>query len=437
MLAPEQPLPGLGRALQVSCPWCGSLPLEPCVARGTERRLRLTSAHHARAELAGAPPPRIDTEGLTSLATPPDHRKKKPTVTEPTTDPPPTDPEQTGAPLSRSLAFCDVPLDLDQRVRMAETLSTAGILPDHLRGKPGNVLAIAFAAHSLNIPMWPAIQEMHAIDGKIGISANLMRALWQRAGHKFRIIERTSERCTIEASRDGDDPYRLTFEIEDAITAGLCSRDKEGVIRARSSKNHPLNWEKYTKAMLVARATSAILREMGSDVLMGFGYTPEELGAENYLAADGAVHVVTTVEESEEVAAARRAAVQEKWDACMYEIGTAPDEAALRALWQSYNEQGIVRRPVEGQTQTLEQAIIARREALAQDAAAEGGEKPPAPPPAADGQAQGATPSTSPAAAAPSSASVERPALEGRVIGRDEPHPSEGPADESGDEVFR
>ncbi len=325
-----------------------------------------------------------------------------------------------------ALALCDVPIDLDQRIRLADTISRAGILPKHLRGNSGNVLAICFAAHALQIPLWPAMQEMTCIEGKVGLSANLMRGLWLRAGHRFRVTERTPEAATVEVTRRGEEPYTVRWTIEDALAAGLCSRDAEGWIRARDKENRPLPWERYTTAMLVARATSAALRESGADILMGFGYTAEELSGGVYM--DGAaVHVVTSLAETEEQAAERVASMQRKYDACVAEIEAAPDEAALRGLWKAYNDLGIVRVEVPGRDGTLEQVIIRVRERREgeppRDVPAE------APDPAAGEDA--------PAAASPA---PDDGAIEGKVMGKTkaaDTHPSEGPADASGDEVFR
>lgn len=279
--------------------------------------------------------------------------------------------DRPDAGLRAALALCDVPIDLDQRIRLADSVSRAGILPNHLRGNPANVLAICFAAHALQIPLWPAMQEMNCIEGKIGISAHLMRGLWQRAGHRFRVVERTLESATVEATRIGDEPYLVTWTIDDALLAGLCYRDGEGVIRARpkDKPNKALPWELYTKAMLVARATSAALREVGADVLMGFGYTADELTGGVYLDGEGPVHVTTGVAESPEQVAARVAKAQNTYDQWVAAIEAAATDEALRDLWRQCNDAGIVRLTVENREGTLEQRILAARERRAADLA--------------------------------------------------------------------
>lgn len=375
-LAPSQPLPGLGNALHVTCPHCGALPRAPCTTPAGDP-LRLTACHPARAERAGAPPPRVNRQALTSATyrTPPGGPVSETAAPE---APPAAQPSPEAAVsqdvevLPRAaLAACDVPLDLDQRIRLADAYSRANVLPKHLRGQPGNVLAICFAAHALQIPLWPATQEMHCIDGKVGISANLMRGLWLRAGHKFRVTERTAEQATVEVTRIGDDPYSVTWTIQDAIDAGLCWRDEKGTIRARPADkpNKALPWELYTKAMLVARATSSALREVGADVLMGFGYTPDELsGGDVYFEGAGAVHVTTSVQETPEAAADRAAKAQASYDACVEEIEAAPNDDALKALWRRYADAGVIRLDVIGREGTLEQRILAVRERRAADA---------------------------------------------------------------------
>lgn len=269
----------------------------------------------------------------------------------------------------RTVARCDVPTTLNDQMTLARAVANSGILPKHLRGKPENVLAIMYGARALDLPLWQAMQEMHDVDGKIGISANLMRALWLRAGHSFRVIERSNTSATVEAIRIGEDPYQVTFTLDDAKTAGLAGKG---------------NWSKYPKAMLVARATSMCLREIGADILLGFGYTPDEL-------SDGRWDEAELADTKAVVqAAATEAAAWQDVAAAFRAVDDATDEAAVRELGNQFWKAGILDAEREGVTlrQTIENRIaevsVVDAEVV-EDAEPEGNTAAPTPAPGEDG----------------------------------------------------
>lgn len=159
----------------------------------------------------------------------------------------------------------DVPNDFRAVMHMAEVLSGSDLLPTALRRKPANVLLVLCGARALRVPAFWALQSMHVIEGKLTMSAELMRALVLRAGHRFTVLERTVQRAVVEIHRkDRDKPYRAEFTINDAKTAELLGKG---------------NWKKYPAAMLVARATGIAVRDECPDELFGVAYTPDELGA--------------------------------------------------------------------------------------------------------------------------------------------------------------
>lgn len=160
----------------------------------------------------------------------------------------------------------EVPASFERQMHMATVLADSTLLPQHLRGKPANVLVILQGARALDVSAFWALQSMHVIEGKLSMAAELMRALVIRAGHKIRVVERSMNRAVVEIKRsDSDTPYRAEFTWEDAQAAGLQGKT---------------NWKAYRKSMLVARATSIAVRDECADVMFGVVYTPEELGAE-------------------------------------------------------------------------------------------------------------------------------------------------------------
>lgn len=164
-------------------------------------------------------------------------------------------------------ATTDVPAALKDQMDMARALAAADILPSHLRRKPADVFAVMQAAVALNLPAWTAVQELYLVNGRISYSACLMRALIIRAGHRIVSIEDDGTAATITAHRRGAaEPCAATFSTDDAATADLLGKD---------------NWQKYPRAMRVARATAILARDYFPDVTAGIAaYMPDELGAE-------------------------------------------------------------------------------------------------------------------------------------------------------------
>lgn len=149
--------------------------------------------------------------------------------------------------------------------QLGKTLIASGLLPDSIK-KPEAAVAIMLKGAELDIPPMQALSHIVMVKGKPTMSAELMRALAQRAGHKIRIVESTRERAVVEGIRADDPghPTRITFDEQDVKTAGLAGQ-----------QGH----KSYPAAMKLARATSALCRAVFADALAGISYTPEELGA--------------------------------------------------------------------------------------------------------------------------------------------------------------
>lgn len=112
-----------------------------------------------------------------------------------------------------------------------------------------------------------SMRAIHVIKGKPTLSADAMVALVRRAVPcvYFELDSSSMTSCTYVTKRgDGrGKEVTLTFTIEDAERANLLGQKGQ-------------MWEKYPKAMLRARAASALARQEYPEVLLGF-YTPEEM----------------------------------------------------------------------------------------------------------------------------------------------------------------
>lgn len=165
------------------------------------------------------------------------------------------------------VARTDVPRSLNARIKLAELLADSTLLPEAFAGSTSNILAAQLAADSLDIPLWTAMQELYVGPrGKIGMSALLMRGLIIREGHVFNVLASTENSATVQIHRRGEAHPRpaVTYNMREAFTAGLVKADS--------------NYHRNPAAMMLARATSRAARLYAADVVLGFGYVPEELG---------------------------------------------------------------------------------------------------------------------------------------------------------------
>lgn len=154
---------------------------------------------------------------------------------------------------------------LSDQIQKAKLLADSSILPESYRQKPSNLLWAMELADALDVSLAQAITGITVIQGKPTMSAEMMRALVLRAGHRFTVTDMTDKAVTVTVARKEwpDDVQQFTFSMADAQHAGLAG--------SATYKKHP-------KAMLLARATSMACRAVFPDVVSGMGYTPDEIG---------------------------------------------------------------------------------------------------------------------------------------------------------------
>lgn len=176
-------------------------------------------------------------------------------------------------------AGTDVPQNLSEQESLADQLSRSAMLPSHFVGKPQNVLAVMVASRALDIPLWQALQHLHLVKGKTGMSADLMRSLLLRAGYRVTYPRRDREAATCRIVNPvNQEITEITWTIEEALAAGLVDKIRDDrSVEARSDENKVLPWEAHTASMLTARATTTAARLAAADILLGMGYLPEEL----------------------------------------------------------------------------------------------------------------------------------------------------------------
>ena len=148
---------------------------------------------------------------------------------------------------------------INERWRMAKALVQSGIVPQKT---PQACIAVQLKGHELGIGAMAAAQNIHIIDSRPALSADLMCALAVRdAKVSYKVEKESAEEAVVVFYRDGWPEYRSAFSIEDAERAGLL--DKK-------------NWKTYPQRMLLARAKAHGARVIAPDVLAG-QYAVEEI----------------------------------------------------------------------------------------------------------------------------------------------------------------
>lgn len=285
-----------------------------------------------------------------------------PTAPAEATAPPPVQPVPASPGTELVLAGHDVSPRLADQIALAEAIYRTNLVPAACRSVAG-VLAAQRAAVALNVPVWTVMQNMHAIDGKVGYDASFIRALVIRAGHRVRTIERTAEKAVVRIIRHDDpEPFFGEFTYQDAVDAELIEMDRA------TGKPKKDNWRKYLKAMLVARATTIVVREACPEVMFGNGFTPDELGADTD--EDGAPVMTVPAERTDQAPATTERVqassgdaekVKAQWRA---NVEGAPTQADVDDLYQQASKMGILERPLYEDGTSVEAALAMRADEL-------------------------------------------------------------------------
>lgn len=117
----------------------------------------------------------------------------------------------------------------------------------------------------IGIGAMTALEKIYVVGGKTAIQAELMADMIKRSGkYNYRILTLDEKVCEIEFFEEGKPVGKSKFTLDDAKRAGV---------------GGGMNWQKYPRNMLFARALSNGGRWYCPDAIHG-AYTYEEIGME-------------------------------------------------------------------------------------------------------------------------------------------------------------
>lgn len=146
---------------------------------------------------------------------------------------------------------------------IARGLAQTSFVPKAMQGRPDEITGAILAGRELGLPPMTALRSYNIIQGTPALEALAMRGLAQAAGIEFELVESTNTRCVMRARPTGRDRWtEVSWTIDDAKAMKLTGKD---------------NWQRMPRQMLIARATSELCRLEAAHVLLGQGYSAEEL----------------------------------------------------------------------------------------------------------------------------------------------------------------
>ncbi|QBP30257.1 RecT-like ssDNA annealing protein [Mycobacterium phage Pinnie] len=185
--------------------------------------------------------------------------------------------------------------------KLAGQLVRTSLVPKRFAGKQADAAAAILYGAELGLKPWQAVQRVVPIHGMPTLESRTMVGLLKAAGYKVRTTEQSDTSVTVVGRDQDGDEYVSTWTIDRAIRAGYVPTPKPGV-----ENPNPLNdddwvsvekfWDgkrkvsvlgnmKYItdpQTMLKAKAQAEVCREMAPDVLMGIGYSREDLESETF-----------------------------------------------------------------------------------------------------------------------------------------------------------
>lgn len=193
-----------------------------------------------------------------------------------------------------------MPENLDQAIRLADLMANGDLIPDHLKGKPGNCLLIVSQAMHWQMSPFAVAQCTYFYKGHLGYEGKLVNAAVEAldviTDDGFDDVyegEGRQRKLTLTATKRGQSkPRSISVDFEASHTT-----DKEGNVNQQ--------WRKDADQMLYYAAVRKWVRRYSPSVLLGV-YTRQEIDQPDIVEHDG-LTIDATAEEMVEQAVAKAA----------------------------------------------------------------------------------------------------------------------------------
>jgi hypothetical protein len=139
---------------------------------------------------------------------------------------------------------------------LAGKIAGTEFVPQALRGSVAKVAAAVLAGREMGIAPMQALSSIHVINGRPGLSAELMRALILQAGHEIKFSKSSAAQCVMRGRRRGEDDWtEVSYTLQEAKDAGDYAKNA--------------NYKSRPAEMLVARCTTRLARMVFPDAIHG------------------------------------------------------------------------------------------------------------------------------------------------------------------------
>ncbi|MFD2757077.1 hypothetical protein [Gulosibacter faecalis] len=162
-----------------------------------------------------------------------------------------------------SAALVQFASDLRLAYNASLSLVKTNFVPQSLQGRPEQAAAAIVTGLELGLTPMASLRSIDIIQGTPALRANTLRAIALAKGHEIWVEESTSQRAVVKGKRRGTENIETAmWDMDRAKQMKLTGKD---------------NWQKQPAAMLVARATSELVRRIAADDVLGLSYVAEEL----------------------------------------------------------------------------------------------------------------------------------------------------------------
>ena len=151
----------------------------------------------------------------------------------------------------------------DAAYQLADKICGTAFVPSQFKGKPVEAAAAMLAGAEVGLSPMASLRAFDVIQGVAAPRALTMRAVAQSHGHEFITDVATPAKVIMRGKRRGASEWQsVEWSIQRAQQLGLTHKDQ---------------WKKQPQTMLIARATTELVRLIAADAILGIGYSYEEL----------------------------------------------------------------------------------------------------------------------------------------------------------------